>query len=126
MWVSRHGQISMMIDILLRVNAEESRAVGVSGLNIPTPTEQPASANLKGCSRSEAGAGGTAGGAKPPVLLLLFSTIYGVQAQALFLPQGRRQALANSELLSVVFSSSRAQHLHRFIVGTDRSPDWFR
>ena len=88
-----------------------------------TPTEQPASANLKGCSRSEAGAGGTAGGAKPPVLLLLFSTMYGVQA--LFLPQGRRQALANSELLSVVFSSSRAQHLHlhRFIIGTDRSPD---
>ncbi|WP_182013737.1 hypothetical protein, partial [Haloquadratum walsbyi] len=87
----------------------------------PTPTEQPASANLKGCSRSEAGAGagGTAGGAKPPVLLLLFSTIYGVQA--LFLPQGRRQALANSELLSAVSSSSRAQH--RFIIGTDRSPD---
>ncbi len=64
------------------------------------PTEQPASANLKGCSRSEtgagAGAGGTAGAgsAKPPGLrlLLLFSTIYGVQAQALFVPQGRRQA----------------------------------
>ncbi|WP_182021530.1 hypothetical protein, partial [Haloquadratum walsbyi] len=73
--------------------------------------EQPASANLKGCSRSEAGAdaGGTAGGAKPPVLL--FSTIYGVQAQALFLPQGRRQALANSELLSMLLPSSRAQHL---------------
>ncbi|WP_182021887.1 hypothetical protein, partial [Haloquadratum walsbyi] len=85
-------------------------------------TEQPASANLKGCSRSEAGsgAGGTAGGAKPPVLL--FSTIYGVQA--LFLPQGRRQALSNSELLSMLLPSSRAQH--RFIIGTDRSPDWFR
>ena len=66
-------------------------------------------------------AGGTAGGAKPPVLLLLFSTIYGVQAQALFLPKGRRQALANSELLSAVSSSSRAQY--RFIIGTDRSPD---
>jgi len=92
----------------------------VGSFRFNTPTEQPASANLKGCSRSETGAGGTAGGAKPPVLL--FSTMYGVQT--LFLPQGRRQALANSELLSVVFSSSRAQH--RFIIGTDRSPDWFR
>jgi hypothetical protein len=39
------------------------------------------------------------------------------------LPQGRRQALANSELLSMLLPSSRAQHLHRFIIGTDRSPD---
>ncbi|ERG90118.1 MAG: hypothetical protein J07HQW1_00131, partial [Haloquadratum walsbyi J07HQW1] len=37
-----------------------------------------------------AGAGGTAGGAKPPGLLLLFLTMDGVQA--LFVPQGRRQA----------------------------------
>jgi hypothetical protein len=90
-----------MFDILLRVHAEESRAVSVR-FHTPTstPTEHPASANLKGCSRFEAGAGagGTAGAgsAKPPVpgllLLFLFSTIYGVQAQALFVPQGRRQA----------------------------------
>ena len=38
--------------------------------------------------------------------------MYGVQA--LFLLQGRRQALANSELLSMLLPSSRAQHLHRF------------
>ena len=57
-------------------------------------------------------AGGTAGSAKPPVLL--FSTMYGVQA--LFLPQGRRQTSTDSELLSVLVSSSWALHLHRFSI----------
>ena len=69
---------------------------------------------------------GTTGSAtsQPPVLLS--SVVFGLPK--LFLFWGVRQISTDSELLSVVFSSSRALHLHlhRFIIGTDRSPDWFR
>ena len=64
-------------------------------------------------------AGGTAGSAKPPVLLS--SVVFGLPV--LFVPRGGRQTSTDLELLSWAYSS---RALHRFIVGTDRSPDWFR
>ena len=70
--------------------------------------------------------GGTAGAesAKPPVLLS--SVVF--ELPTLFLPWGVRQNSMDSELLSVLVSSSRALQLrlHRFmrLRGTDRSPEW--
>jgi len=61
---------------------------------------------------------------QPPVLLS--SVVFGLPK--LFLFWGVRQISTDSELLSVVLSSSRALHLHlhRFNVWTDCPPDWFR
>ena len=58
--------------------------------------------------------------AKPPVLLS--SVMFGLPV--LFVPRGVQQTSSDSELLSVVLPGSRA--LRQFIVGTDRSRDWFR
>ena len=58
--------------------------------------------------------------AKPPVLLS--SVMFGLPVW--FVPRGVQQTSSDSELLSVVLPGSRA--LRQFIVGTDRSRDWFR
>ena len=67
------------------------------------------------CGESS-GTAGTAGSAisQPPVLLS--SIVFGLPK--LFLPWGVRQISVDSELLSAVFSSSRALqlHLHRFSI----------
>jgi len=88
----------------------------------PSPGTVRIHVGLTDCGESS----GTTGSAtsQPPVLL--FSVVFGLPK--LFLPWGVRQISTDSELLSVVFSSSRALHLHlhRFIMGADRSPDWFR
>jgi hypothetical protein len=67
---------------------------------------------------------GTAGNAtsQPPVLLS--SVVFGLPQ--LFLPWGVRQTSTDSELLSVLVSTSRALHRFMIVRGTDRSPDWFR
>jgi len=113
------------IDILLGVNAEESWAwawawmVEISGLQFRrTP------AWWESMWGSWSVAGRTAGSATSQPLVLLSSIVFGLTR--LFLPWGVRQTSVDSELLSVLFSSSRALHLHWFSIWTDRSPDWFR
>ena len=59
-------------------------------------------------------AGRTAGSATSQPLVLLSSIVFGLTR--LFLPWGVRQTSVDSELLSVLFSSSRALHLHRFSI----------
>jgi len=78
-------------DILLRANAEESRAVGISGLTVP-PSIQ--SVRIRRDAHGLKWVG-TAGSAKPPVLLS--SVMFGLPV--LFVPQGVRQTSTDSELL---------------------------
>jgi hypothetical protein len=76
-----------MIDILLRVNGEESRAVGVSGSQ-----SMHGLPHLSGTSSPTASMWWTAGHAKWPVPLS--STVCGIPM--LFVPLGGRQASAES------------------------------
>jgi hypothetical protein len=92
----------------------------------PNPGTVRVRVGFTDCGESS-GTAGTAGSAgnvtsQPPVLLS--SIVFGLPE--LVVPRGVRQISTDSELLSAVFSNSRALHLHlhRFSIGTDRSPDW--
>ena len=103
------------IDIPLRVKAGGIPSGG--SFRCDSLTEQPVSANLAGCSRAVAG--GTAGSAKPPVLL--FSIVFGLPE--LFVPHGSPAEFTG---LGATCWADSSPALHWFIIGTNCSPDWFR
>jgi hypothetical protein len=83
------------IDMLLRVNAEDSRAVGVSGLQSSHRTTTP----FGHTGSPPVSMWWAAGHAKWPIPLS--STVYGVPV--LFLPRGRQQASTESRVSPFVF-----------------------